>query len=68
MSSARCGTSLDHATLIVGWGSEKGQAYWIMKNSWDSDWGEAGYMRLAIEDGKGVCGIQKEASMPTGVN
>ena len=67
-SSSTCGTSLDHATLVVGWGSSNGQEYWIMKNSWGTSWGEKGYMRLAIQDGAGICGIQKEPLYPTSVN
>jgi len=55
--STACGTSVDHATLVVGYGEENGQEYWIMKNSWSTGWGEYGYMRLAIVDGAGICGI-----------
>jgi len=32
--------------------------YYIVKNSWGTGWGEAGYARIAAKDGAGVCGIQ----------
>ena len=63
--SSACGTALDHATLVVGYGSENGQEFWIMKNSWGTGWGEDGYMRLAIKQGAGVCGIQMNTLYPT---
>jgi len=59
-NSTKCGTSLDHATNVVGWGSSAGTDYWIMRNSWGTSWGEKGYMRLAIVSGKGNCGIQMQ--------
>jgi len=64
-NSSSCGTSLDHATNVVGWGSSGSTDYWIMRNSWGTSWGEKGYMRLEIVSGHGICGIQMEPLYPT---
>ncbi|XXG86034.1 hypothetical protein AAC387_Pa11g1017 [Persea americana] len=62
-----CSTSLDHAGLIIGYGSENGVDYWIMKNSWGKGWGMGGYVHMLRNSGnsEGVCGIYKLASYPT---
>ena len=31
-----------HAVRILGWGKEKGVDYWLVANSWNSDWGDEG--------------------------
>ena len=38
----------DHAILLVGY-NDAGQ-YFIVKNSWGTGWGEAGYFRIAYSD------------------
>lgn len=54
-----CAQSIDHAVNMVGWGTEEGQDYWIVRNSWGGSWGEDGYIRIAAtEDGNGICMAQ----------
>jgi C1A family cysteine protease len=64
-NKATCGTALDHGVVVVGYGSENGQDYWIVRNSWGASWGESGYIRIAAVDGEGICGIQMEPVWPT---
>merc|ERR1719198_1872795 len=63
-TNTRCGTNLDHATAVVGWGQEGSTEYWIMRNSWGTTWGEEGYMKVEIVSGHGLCGIQMEPLYP----
>jgi len=64
ITSAACGTTLDHGVLAVGFGVENGVEYIIVKNSWGASWGENGFVRLGVADGAGICGINQSASIP----
>jgi len=67
IDSTGCGTQLDHGVLVVGYGSENGQDFWILKNSWGASWGESGFFRIArsTDSGPGICGLQLQPSYPT---
>ena len=48
-------TYLDHAVLIVGYGTQDDVDYWVIKNSWGTEWGEEGYYRIV--KGENHCGV-----------
>jgi len=53
-----CGFELDHGVQLVGYGSESGKDYWVVRNSWGAGWGEEGFIRIArFGEGKEPCGI-----------
>ena len=75
-TNGECGCSRtfssNHAVTIVGFGvdglAKSCKKYWLIKNSWGSDWGENGFMRVCREDKElslGTCSIRHEAILPT---
>jgi KDEL-tailed cysteine endopeptidase len=64
--SGSCPGGRDHAVVLVGYGSQNGQNFWILRNSWNTGWGENGYMRIARggHGNDGICLLATDPSVP----
>jgi len=56
LPASQCGSSLDHAVIAAGF--DTNQAFWNVRNSWGTGWGESGYIRLQF--GQNTCGMTTE--------
>lgn len=61
-----CIGGIDHAVLMVGWGTENGTDYFKVKNSWGAGFGEEGYFRIKrnVSDGGALCMYRQSGSFP----
>ena len=59
-----CSSSeLNHSVLVVGYGTDGGSDYWLVKNSWDTAWGDGGYIKMSHNRGNN-CAIATYATYP----
>ena len=47
--------NMNHALVVVGYGTDNGIDYWKVKNSWGETWGDHGYIKIKRNDN--MCGI-----------
>jgi cathepsin F len=55
--------TMDHCVQLVGYNSTASTPYWIVRNSWNTDWGVDGYIYLEMN--KNTCGIANDVTWPT---
>jgi len=55
LDDPHCSNNTDHAVLMVGFGEERGIPYYIIKNSWSTNWGDNGFVKIR----RGLCGIER---------
>ncbi|XP_061110267.1 procathepsin L-like [Conger conger] len=64
-SDPRCSSkTINHAVLVIGYGTDRGQDFWLVKNSWGKGWGESGFIRMA-RNKHNMCGIANYPTYPT---
>jgi len=49
-----------HCVKMVGWGVQNGVSYWTFANSWDTNWADGGYFKMAR--GSDLCGIESSVT------
>jgi len=65
VSSAKCGTKLDHGILAVGYGKNSvGTEFFLVKNQWGGSWGDNGYIKIEAS-ADNACGILSFPSFVT---
>lgn len=65
ITSKSCGQRQNHGVVAVGYDKDSnGQEFFVVRNSWGTDWGENGYLKISTSSDN-ICGILSNPSYPT---
>lgn len=45
---------LNHAVILIGYGTDENGLYWVIQNSWGSQWGDNGFCKIRVKEGDGI--------------
>lgn len=66
LTAKACGSmgagDMNHAVMVTGFNTTAEMPYWIVRNSWGSEWGDSGYIYLEMANN--TCGLANEATIP----
>lgn len=67
LTGKQCGghsaADLDHCVQAIGFDTSGSEKYWIVRNSWNTDWGIKGIIN--VEYGTNACGVANDATFVT---
>ena len=53
--------TVNHAVHVIGWGTQYGIDYWLIKNSWGDNFGDGGFIKIK----RGTCGLATRCAVGT---
>jgi C1A family cysteine protease len=69
MTASTCGSSAfessTHGAQLVGYNTQVTPPYWIVRNSFATDWGVDGYIYLEMGSSVNTCGLGNEVTYVT---
>lgn len=64
ITTRKCGQSINHSVLIIGYGTVGNIDYWIIKNSFGKTWGDSGFARIKRDPNRDACAINSYIAYP----